>query len=469
MQGQRRHRRELVGQPDPLGYRQVVAKIRALVGLLVPSDATVAVVSRGDDRLVNLGGRRGWHFPATDEGEYAGHHPADSEEATAELERLRAKGAEFLVVPRPALWWLDYYEGFRQHLEGRYRVVMRDAESCVIFALERPTASDESRGTPASWDEASTTILSCLGKEGYGDRIAMLLTKILPHYVKPAIHRRYFRLWEEHGCHVTPVSYYQPIPDTRELPEELWTRESELVGIDLNAEFQLHLLRNVFPRFRPEYDQFSSRRGEGSREFHLGNGVFDGTDALVLYCMIRHFRPKVVIEVGSGHSSRISAEAAVRNGHTRLVCIEPNPCDELVEGFPGLSALVAKRVQDVELGFFGQLGSGDMLFIDSSHVVRCGSDVNYLLLEVLPRLSPGVLVHVHDIFLPGEYRRDWIMEEFRFWNEQYLLQAFLTFNSEYEVILSNSYLGREHGDEMRATFPMSPWWGGGSFWIRRKA
>ena len=118
--------------------------------------------------------------------------------------------------------------------------------------------------------------------------------------------------------------------------------------------------------------------------------------------------------------------------------------------------------------FFSQLESGDILFIDSSHTVKTGGDVNYFFLEVLPRLNPGVIVHVHDIFLPFEYRRDWVLDEFRFWTEQYLLQAFLTFNSEFEVLLANNYLLHYHKEHLKAAFPDLRRWMGGSFWMRRK-
>ena len=125
-------------------------------------------------------------------------------------------------------------------------------------------------------------------------------------------------------------------------------------------------------------------------------------------------------------------------------------------------------MQEIDLEFFSQLQSGDILFIDSSHTVKIGGDVNYLFLEVLPRLNPGVIVHVHDIFLPFECRRDWVLDEFRFWTEQYLLQAFLTFNSEFEVLLGNYYLSRYHEEHLQAAFPDLPRWIGGSFWMRRK-
>ena len=100
--------------------------------------------------------------------------------------------------------------------------------------------------------------------------------------------------------------------------------------------------------------------------------------------------------------------------------------------------------------------------------MRIGGDVNYLFLEVLPRLKPGVIVHVHDIFLPFEYRRDWVLDELRFWTEQYLLQAFLTFNSEFEVLIANNYLNYYHRQDLEAAFPHLECWGGGSFWMRRR-
>jgi len=123
-----------------------------------------------------------------------------------------------------------------------------------------------------------------------------------------------------------------------------------------------------------------------------------------------------------------------------------------------LRSLIEKKVEDIDLEFFSQLDSSDILFIDSSHTVKIGGDVNYLFLEVLPRLKPGVIVHVHDIFLPFDYRRDWVKDQFRFWTEQYLLQAFLSFNAEFKVLMCNSYLGLYYVEDMKSTFPNSPWW-----------
>jgi len=307
---------------------------------------------------------------------------------------------------------------------------------------------------------------------------SQLVAPLIPRCLHSGKFNEIFPLWERHGFHVTPVHFYQPIPETQSLSEALWAGPRELVGINMNDDLQLDLLRKHFPRFRNEYEQFSTKPdGEQSR-FYLNNRLFDGADALVAYCMVRQFQPRLIIEVGSGFSSLVLGEAAAKNGTSALICIEPFPRDFVRNGFPGLRSLIEKKVQDIDLEFFSQLESSDILFIDSSHTVKIGGDVNYLFLEILPRLKPGVIVHVHDIFLPFEYRRDWVMDEFRFWSEQYLLQAFLTFNSEFEVLMANRYLAHKYPEDLKAAFPNlenlkaalpnSVRWGGGSFWMRRR-
>jgi len=236
----------------------------------------------------------------------------------------------------------------------------------------------------------------------------------------------------------------------------------------MNDAVQLDLVRRCFPEFREEYEKFPRTALEAEGQFYFENALFSATDALVAYCMVRHYRPRTIIEIGSGYSSLISGQAAMKNGEAALICVEPYPRDFLVKGFPGLRSLVQKKVEDVGLDFFSQLQSGDILFIDSSHTVKIGGDVNFLFLEVLPRLNPGVIVHVHDILFPFDYPRDWVMNERRFWTEQYLLQSFLAFNSQFEVLIANSYFAHRYLEDFQATFPTSPWWGGGSFWMRRK-
>ena len=292
--------------------------------------------------------------------------------------------------------------------------------------------------------------------------LSRFIAAVMPLCLKSTEHRELFLDWERHGFHVTPVHFYEPIPDTQSLPETLWSRHSELVGIDMNDSMQLELLQDHFSKFRDEYENLPVEPPPGQKR------PFRGVDALVAYCMVRHFQPELIVEVGSGWSSLVLGQAAAKNKNSALICIDPFPSDVLRKGFPGLRSLIEKKIQDIDLEFFSQLGSDDVLFIDSSHTVKIGGDVNYLFLEVLPRLRPGVIVHVHDIFLPFEYRRAWVLDEFRFWTEQYVLQAFLTFNSEFKVLLANSYLNHYHQQELKAAFSGLSSWAGGSFWMRRK-
>jgi hypothetical protein len=308
--------------------------------------------------------------------------------------------------------------------------------------------------------------------------LSQFIATVMPRCLHSPKFQEIFPVWERQGFHVTPVHFYQPIPDTQSLSETLWDRPSKLVGIEMNSSVQLDLLRNYFPKFRNEYEQFPTTPTQKPGHFYLNNHLFDGTDALVAYCMVRHFQPQLIIEIGSGFSSLLLGQAAAKNDSSTLICIEPFPQEFLKQGFPGLDRLIQKKVEDIDLEFFSELHCGDVLFIDSSHTVKIGGDVNYLFLEVLPRLEPGVIVHIHDIFLPFEYRRDWVLDEFRFWTEQYLLQAFLTFNSEFEVLMASSYMAHGYLDDLKAAFPSleklkatvpnSVRFGGGSFWMRRK-
>jgi methyltransferase family protein len=293
--------------------------------------------------------------------------------------------------------------------------------------------------------------------------LSTFIAAVLPRCIHSERFRDIFSLWERRGFHVTPVHFYQPIPDTQSLPQTLWNRPSELIGINMNDSKQLDLLRNHFPKFRHEYEKLPAEPPPGQK------GPFRGVDVLSAYCMVRHFQPRLIVEVGSGFSSRVLGTAATKNKSSGLVCIDPFPGELTRKGsIPGLKSFIEKQVQDIDLEFFSQLQARDILFIDSSHTVKIGGDVNYLFLEVLPRLNDGVIVHVHDIFLPFEYRRDWVMDELRFWSEQYLLQAFLTFNSAFEVLLANNYLNCNFHDDLVATFSGLTSYLGGSFWMWRR-
>jgi hypothetical protein len=395
----------------------------------------------------------------------SGAQSLDSASAIVELERNRTRGTGFLMLPAPTNAWLHELALFGDHCRSRYDFIFESADLGVVLDLRRPVAAAaEAHPKPEAASVESVTADAEEDTEAL-DVLALSLSRFVS---REGYSGEDFRRFERHGVHVTPVHFYQPIPNTSHLSDNVWTRESELVGINMNDGEQLRLLREVFPGFRHEYETFPTNATDDPATFHFDNGLFDGTDALVLYCMIRHLQPKRVIEVGSGYSTRLAAQAALANGSTKLTCIDPHPDGVVRAGFPGLTSVIDSSVEEVSIDLFKSLEAQDVLFIDSSHVVRIGGDVNFLILEVLPRLQPGVVVQMHDVFLPREYPRDWVVDMRRFWSEQYLLQAFLAFNTAFRVLLANSYLDARYPDALRNTFPNSPWWGGGSFWLQRR-
>jgi len=305
------------------------------------------------------------------------------------------------------------------------------------------------------------------------DRIA----RMTAHLMHPAILRdpRYFDLWQTRGFHLTPVHFYQPVPDTRTLRDSLWSERTGIPGLDFREADQMELVRSFAAAYRSEYEAFPREPDGAPCTYYLNNGGFRSVDAEILHCMIRRFRPKRMIEVGSGLSTCLAARALRMNAEgasaatCRFTSVDPYPGTILRDGIPGLTELIPTEIQDVPMQVFQDLERDDILFIDSSHVLKIGSDVQYEYLEILPRLRPGVLVHVHDIFLPAEYPRSWVLGLKRFWTEQYLLQAFLAFNEVFRVVVAAGYLHLRRPDVLESAFPSydraveRP----GSFWMRR--
>lgn len=283
-----------------------------------------------------------------------------------------------------------------------------------------------------------------------------------------------FPFWQRLGLHVTPNHFYYPIPDTAALPPELWERRSELPGIDINEPGQFALLSRFVSDFKMEYDALPRHRTSVSYQWFLNNEGFTAVDGEVLYSMIRHFKPSCVFEIGSGNTTNLAAQAALKNREETgkecaVIACEPYPNAVLKAGFPGLTSLRATAVQNIPLAEFEALKESDILFIDSSHILKIGSEVQYEFLEILPRLGKGVVVHVHDIFMPAEYPKDWILKRQWFWNEQYLLQAFLSFNDSFEVLWASSYMHLNHPEKLEqafASYTRDAWWPG-SFWMRK--
>lgn len=264
-----------------------------------------------------------------------------------------------------------------------------------------------------------------------------------------------FPFFEKLGIHILPVSFYSPIPEVGKLDPSLFAKESEGAGINWNLEKQFGVLQDLSPYIK-------------EREFEKNEGL-SVLDSAILHAMIRHQKPKRVIEIGAGQSTLFILQALKlleSEGHpSSFTTIEPYLNSHLRRLFPPGLDIVESVVQKVPTEFFSDC---DLLFIDSSHVAKIGSDVNYEILEIVPRLKPGALVHFHDICFPKEYHSAWVNKNHYFWNEQYMLQAFLAFNNQFEVLWASSYMQSKAFKELKEAFPsVTPSDGLSSFWIQR--
>jgi len=264
--------------------------------------------------------------------------------------------------------------------------------------------------------------------------------------------------------------YYEPMINPKHLRAPL-TQNRALPAIDLNAAGQLALLSQF--TYQEELTQFPLQKTDDLK-FYYHNASFGSGDAEYLYSLIRLVKPRRIIEVGSGFSTLMARSAIDRNKadcadytceHT---CIEPyeQPWLEKL----GIE-IMRRRVEECDLSLFAALQKNDILFIDSSHVIRPQGDVLFEYLELLPSLQSGVFVHVHDIFTPRDYLPAWIIDETRLWNEQYLVEAFLSFNAQFRIVGALNYLFHEHRDATLGKFPMlkaeSAVREPGSLWLQR--
>lgn len=289
------------------------------------------------------------------------------------------------------------------------------------------------------------------------DRLRELVKKVpllgKPYTQRDELRKTLNQLWEP------PGHFYSPIPSLDEIRRSeakvFAAGARELGDVDLNEAGQLALW-DALTRYYPE-QPFADQKQPGRRYF-FENPAFGHFDALVLYAMIRHARPRRVIEVGSGYSSCVLLDTNELFHGNAISCafVEPYPALLLSLIKPEDRSRInirAQNLQDVELDVFSALADGDILFIDSSHVSKTNSDVNYVFFEVLPRLQDGVYVHFHDIFYPFEYPKEWVYQG-RAWNEAYLLRAFLQNNSAFRIQLFNSFLERFHRDRIARDMPL---------------
>lgn len=268
-----------------------------------------------------------------------------------------------------------------------------------------------------------------------------------------------------------PGHFYSPLLDIENLGSdapglphdgaEYWEH------VELRREEQRAYFGELLERFPPD---FPAERTAPRRYFSV-NTWFPPADAFTLAAVIQRERPKRIIEIGSGFSSAVMLDTLAGNSECALTFIEPNPerlYSLLTAEDRARATILVQRVQDVSFGTFEQLGAQDLLFIDSSHVAKVGSDVTYLLLRVLPRLRPGVLVHVHDIVYPYSYPAVWLREG-RAWNESLFLRAFLIGNAQFQVVAFNAFAAQAFPELFRDRFPGFLRSSGSSLWLRKVA
>jgi hypothetical protein len=284
--------------------------------------------------------------------------------------------------------------------------------------------------------------------------------------------RKTFRFWQSIGFNVTVAGFYSPIPEMSQLSAGHWKKPFEMLGVDMRAQEQRSFLQRVKKEVSEEFIALSAAASEDG--FSFERGFFSPVDAEMYYSMICLHKPRVVIEIGAGNTTHLAAAALERNREefgviAELHAIEPYPNPSLKKGFSGLTSLIQKPVQEVSMEVFDLLQEGDILFIDSSHVMKAGSDVQHEFFKLLPRLPKGVFVHVHDIHFPYDYLKRWVMDEQKFWNEQYVLHAFLMFNNAFQVRWCSSYMHHLHSNELAHVIPSydSKKHTPSSFWMQR--
>jgi predicted O-methyltransferase YrrM len=274
-----------------------------------------------------------------------------------------------------------------------------------------------------------------------------------------------YRTWAPPGDVLSPI---HSIAEVKERQKEIYAIPRTMPGIELNETAQLELF-NTLQQFYPE-QPFSAQKSEG-RRYWFENPAYSYSDAILLYCMIRYLRPRRIIEVGSGYSSAamLDTDELFFDRSIQFTFIEPQPQllrSLLREEDLTRVAILETRVQEVDLDRFSELKANDILFVDSSHVSKVGSDVNHIFFKILPALQSGVFVHFHDVFYPFEYPLEWVYEG-RAWNETYLMRAFLQYNNQFEIQLFNTFIDWFHKEKYFHDMPLVQKNTGGSIWLKK--
>jgi hypothetical protein len=281
-----------------------------------------------------------------------------------------------------------------------------------------------------------------------------------------------FRKLQALGFHLQRKDYYSPLNDCEflEVNIDLWKEPVIPAAIDWQVDAQLAAAEELSPYLGELRDVPNDPPADCSA-YGWNNGFWNNADALIHYGLVRARKPRRYVEVGCGWSSLLLKRALSLNANqgieAEVTLIEPYPNQAIFANLPNHWEIHRTILQRADLKIFDRLEAGDFLFYDGSHCAKVASDVNWFFFRILPRLKPGVIIHLHDIFLPEEYPESWIFERGQTWNEQHLLQAFLMNNSAFEILIANRFLFHQRRAELEALFQgIQPAWGC-SFWMQK--
>ena len=267
------------------------------------------------------------------------------------------------------------------------------------------------------------------------------------------------------GIYPIKNHYYEP---RFVYPPDFDFNKIRIIPFQIDLDKQLSLLQQF--SHSPELSLLSLHAPLQPNGFYVDNPNFGPGDVDLYYLIIRKFKPKRIIEIGSGYSTMVCFKSIEQNQvdgtSTELTCIEPFEMPFLNQ--EKNITLIRKPVEEVGLDLFQSLEENDILFIDSSHIIRPGNDLLHIFFEILPILKKGVIIHIHDIFSPRHYPKEWLTEKMRFWNEQYLLEAFLHNNHDYQVLFTANHLVKSHYEESKKVLiHLQPNSEPSSFWMQK--
>ena len=276
------------------------------------------------------------------------------------------------------------------------------------------------------------------------------------------------KVFEDAGIKIFPCNFYSSVPSIAEIENSFEYSsdqppyaESSIFGLPDTSRELLELLTSYSSEFEPA--------DEGSEESPIGyfwkNSQFSHSDAMSYYAMLRHLKPNRVVEIGAGFSTLVAIDAISRNGTGEITCVEPFPRAFLEKSEKiNLKKISAQEITVEWLNNY--LNDGDVLFIDSTHTVKTGSDCLHIYLRLLPYLKHDVYVHVHDVFLPFGLPKNWLLDHHIYWTEQYLLLALLSDNPKTTFLFGSSYHEWANAELLRKFMHKRASSGGGSFWFR---